>query len=220
MNKEKPMKTKQLHITRIRVNEDNPRQIKEERFNKLISSLVVFPKMLELRPITVDKDIIALGGNMRFRGLMAILDMSVNEIRDIIEKSRKMINKPQSERDALLEYWLDWKKDPVVEVGDASDLTEEERREFIAKDNIEYGEWDNDELANKWDNEDLIEWGVDVWSDDSDYSEKNKEINVGDISDEVTLKLKYSEGVYNRVKAKLSELAGTPEEALLKLLGL
>lgn len=151
------MKTKQLHITRIRVNEDNPRQIKEERFNKLISSLVVFPKMLELRPITVDKDIIALGGNMRFRGLMAILDMSVNEIRDIIEKSRKMINKPQSERDALLEYWLDWKKDPVVEVGDASDLTEEERREFIAKDNIEYGEWDNDELANKWDNEDLIE---------------------------------------------------------------
>ena len=74
------MKTKQLHITRIRVNEDNPRQIKEERFNKLISSLVVFPKMLELRPITVDKDIIALGGNMRFRGLMAILDMSVNEI--------------------------------------------------------------------------------------------------------------------------------------------
>lgn len=214
------MKTKQLHITRIRVNEDNPRQIKEERFNKLISSLVVFPKMLELRPITVDKDIIALGGNMRFRGLMAILDMSVNEIRDIIEKSRKMINKPQYERDALLEYWLDWKKDPVVEVGDASDLTEEERREFIAKDNIEYGEWDSDELANKWDNEDLIEWGVDVWADDSDYSEKNKEINVGDINDEVTLKLKYSESIYNRVKAKLSELAGTPEEALLKLLGL
>ncbi len=207
------MKTKQLHITRIRVNEDNPRQIKEERFNKLISSLVVFPKMLELRPITVDKDIIALGGNMRFRGLMAILDMSVNEIRDIIEKSRKMINKPQSERDALLEYWLDWKKDPVVEVGDASDLTEEERREFIAKDNIEYGEWDNDELANKWTMRILS-------NGESMSGPMIAEINVGDISDEVTLKLKYSKGVYNRVKAKLSELAGTPEEALLKLLGL
>lgn len=215
------MNTKHLHISELRVNENNPRQIKEERFNQLIASLIVFPKMLQLRPIIVEENNTALGGNMRFRGLSAIFDMSPNEIKDIIEKSRKMQKRTQYERDELLDFWLAWKKDPVVEVGDASDLSDEERSEFIAKDNIEYGEWDNDELANKWEEDDLIEWGLDLWQDDGkDYSDKNKEINVDDLKDEVTLKLKYPESKYNQVKLKLAEIDGSPEEALLKLLGL
>lgn len=215
------MNTKHLHISELRVNENNPRQIKEERFNQLIASLIVFPKMLKLRPIIVEENNTALGGNMRFRGLSAIFDMSPNEIKDIIEKSRKMQKRTQYERDELLDFWLAWKKDPIVEVGDASDLSDEERSEFIAKDNIEYGEWDNDELANKWEEDDLIEWGLDLWQDDGkDYSDKNKEINVDDLKDEVTLKLKYPESKYNQVKLKLAEIDGSPEEALLKLLGL
>lgn len=215
------MNTKYLHISELRVNENNPRQIKEERFNQLIASLIVFPKMLKLRPIIVEENNTALGGNMRFRGLTAIFDMSLNEIKDIIEKSRKMQKRTQYEREELLEFWLAWKKDPIVEVGDASELTDEERNEFIAKDNIEYGEWDNDELANKWEEDDLIEWGLDLWQDDGkDYSDKNKEIDVNDLKDEVTLKLKYPESKYNQVKLKLAEIAGSPEEALLKLLGL
>lgn len=100
------MNTKRLHISELKVNENNPRQIKEERFNQLIASLIVFPKMLQLRPIVVQEENKALGGNMRFRGLTAILDMSPNEIKDIIEKSRKMQKKTQYERDELLDYWL------------------------------------------------------------------------------------------------------------------
>jgi ParB-like chromosome segregation protein Spo0J len=44
----------------------------------------------------------------------------------------------------------------------ADDWTEEQRREFIIKDNVGFGEWDWSELANDWDVEQLTEWGLDV----------------------------------------------------------
>ena len=44
----------------------------------------------------------------------------------------------------------------------ASDLTEKQEQEFIIKDNVGYGEWDWDVLANEWDVEDLDEWGLDL----------------------------------------------------------
>ena len=43
----------------------------------------------------------------------------------------------------------------------ASELTEDQQREFIIKDNVGFGEWDMDALANEWDAEELKEWGVD-----------------------------------------------------------
>lgn len=48
---------------------------------------------------------------------------------------------------------------PVIR---ASELTEEQQREFIIKDNVGYGEWDWETLANEWDDMKLDEWGVDV----------------------------------------------------------
>jgi hypothetical protein len=44
----------------------------------------------------------------------------------------------------------------------ASELTEDQQREFIIKDNVGFGEWDMDALANEWDAEELQEWGVDL----------------------------------------------------------
>jgi hypothetical protein len=44
----------------------------------------------------------------------------------------------------------------------ASDLTAKQEQEFIIKDNVGYGEWDWDQLANEWDVEDLDEWGLDL----------------------------------------------------------
>jgi len=43
----------------------------------------------------------------------------------------------------------------------AENLTEEQQREFIAKDNVGFGEWDWDALANGWDGKKLEEWGLD-----------------------------------------------------------
>ena len=44
----------------------------------------------------------------------------------------------------------------------ASKLTEEEKKEFVIKDNSGFGEWDYDQLANEWDSEKLEEWGLDL----------------------------------------------------------
>ena len=61
------------------------------------------------------------------------------------------------------------KEVPIIK---ASDLTDEQQKEFIVKDNVGFGEWDWDVLANEWDNAQLGEWGLDVWQpeEDVDYS--------------------------------------------------
>ena len=51
-----------------------------------------------------------------------------------------------------------WKEAPVAVV----DWDEDKQRQFIIKDNVGFGEWDWDMLANEWDAESLGEWGLDV----------------------------------------------------------
>ena len=49
-----------------------------------------------------------------------------------------------------------------VHIIQADKLTEKQQREFIIKDNIGFGEWDWDDLANEWDTEELEDWGLDL----------------------------------------------------------
>jgi ParB-like chromosome segregation protein Spo0J len=44
----------------------------------------------------------------------------------------------------------------------ADEWTEEQKNEFLIKDNVGFGEWDWDSLANEWDVEKLDDWGLDV----------------------------------------------------------
>jgi hypothetical protein len=59
-----------------------------------------------------------------------------------------------------------------VDIIKADDLTEEQQKQFIIKDNVGFGEWDWEMIANEWDAEDLLEWGLDVWQQPKqvDYS--------------------------------------------------
>jgi len=59
-----------------------------------------------------------------------------------------------------------------VHVKIAKGLTEEQKQEFIVKDNVGFGEWDWSILANEWDNTKLGDWGMDVWQPEKevDYS--------------------------------------------------
>jgi site-specific DNA-methyltransferase (adenine-specific) len=50
----------------------------------------------------------------------------------------------------------------MIPVINAKDLTPEEQKEFIIKDNVGFGEWDFDDLANNWDVEQLNEWGLEI----------------------------------------------------------
>ena len=101
----------------------------------------------------------------------------------------------------------------------ASELTEDQQRRFIVVDNVGFGDFDMDALANEWDAEELQEWGVDlpVFAD-QDFSGKNKEIDTDEMDDEMKIVLNYSSAEYWEVKNKLAEISDTPESAILKLL--
>ena len=57
---------------------------------------------------------------------------------------------------------LGYKEVPSNWVKRVTDLTEEEKRQFIIKDNVGFGAWDWDVLANEWDSEELEKWGLDI----------------------------------------------------------
>lgn len=178
-----------MRLTDIKLNPNNPRLVKDDKFKKLCKSLQEFPQMMELRPIVVDANGVILGGNMRYQALKA---NGMKEIQD------------------------EWVKR-------ADELTEEQKREFVIKDNVGFGEWDWDVLANEWDDLPLGDWGLDIPEmaevEELDYSDKNKEIDAEGFDDEMIIKLKYTEDEYLRVKEQLQRIAQTPEQAVWKLLG-
>jgi hypothetical protein len=65
-------------------------------------------------------------------------------------------------------------KEVWIEV--AEGLTEEQKKEFIVKDNVGFGEWEWDMLANEWDSVQLAEWGLDVWENQDDKNELDAEL--------------------------------------------
>ena len=65
------MKIELINISELTVNPNNPRVIKDEKFEKLVQSVKDFPDMLKLRPIVVDENNVILGGNMRFKACKA-----------------------------------------------------------------------------------------------------------------------------------------------------
>jgi ParB-like chromosome segregation protein Spo0J len=57
---------------------------------------------------------------------------------------------------------LGFKEIPDNWVKQADKLTEDEKKQFIVKDNVGFGEWDWDDLANNWNADDLVDWGLDL----------------------------------------------------------
>ena len=107
-----------------------------------------------------------------------------------------------------------------VPVKQAKELTEEQKKEFIVKDNVGYGEWDWDDLANNWDDQLLTEWGLDIPNFDAgSFADQNKELSIDDVTDSMSINLKYTEEEYYIVKEQLLKIAPTPEQAIWKLLG-
>jgi hypothetical protein len=78
-----------------------------------------------------------------------------------------------------------------VNVKVAKGLTEEQKQEFIVKDNVGFGEWDWSILANEWDNTKLGDWGMDVWQPEKevDYSILD-DIDLGSTLDDKTSAVK------------------------------
>ena len=57
---------------------------------------------------------------------------------------------------------------------------EAKHKEFIIKDNLAFGEWDWDMLANEWDAEELDEWGLDTWQPDLEGEDLGDQFSLPD----------------------------------------
>ena len=90
----------------------------------------------------------------------------------------------------------------------ASDLSQEEQQAFIIKDNVGYGDWDFDILANEYDTIDLAEWGVDIWQNLDDYASYDDiELNIEDTNNTTKkISIEFSIDEYDKVIAKLDAL--------------
>ena len=158
------MKTEKVLLSQVKVNNANPRTIKEHKLRLLMERLIVFPKMITLRPVVVDDTMVTLGGNMRIKALTEIASLTIEEIGAIAAKTKNWQRLTRAEQENLLGSWQKWLDKPTVEIARASELTDAEKQEFIIADNASFGEWDYDALANNWDADDLNSWGVDVWN--------------------------------------------------------
>jgi DNA modification methylase len=143
---------KTVKISEVKVNPNNPRLIKDDKFKKLVQSVKDFPEMLNIRPIVVNKDMIILGGNMRFK---ACKEAGLKEVPIII-----------------------------------TELTDDQQREFLIKDNTSGGEWDWNMLANEWNADDLKDWGLDLPLDYNEVLEAEEddfEVPEGGIETDIVL---------------------------------
>jgi len=99
-----------------------------------------------------------------------------------------------------------WVEVPVEVV----DWSEEKQREFIVKDNVGFGEWDWDELANTWDAQELNEWGLD-FPNDFDNAEPDE-------GESFKITLEYTEEDYSKLMDAFMIFGSTKEEVVFNAL--
>jgi ParB-like chromosome segregation protein Spo0J len=181
-----------MKLSKLKLNPSNPRIIKDDKFKKLVKSIKDFPEMMEKRPMVCVTDA---------DGLLYPLGGNMR-LKALIE--------------------LKYKEIPDNWVMLADEWTEEKRNRFTISDNVSFGEWDWDTLANEWNVEELSEWGMDIpnfeLDEEKDYSDKNKEIDTDEFSDKMTLKFEVSQDEYEYILSELQKINASKETALLTLL--
>ena len=121
-----------MKLSQLKPNPNNPRLIKDDKFRKLVTSLSEFPEMMEKRPMVCVTD----------------TDCKLYPLGGNMRLK------------ALQE--LKYKEIPDAWIMLADEWSEEKRKEFTIKDNVGYGEFNWDELANEWEADLLSDWGLDI----------------------------------------------------------
>lgn len=153
-----------MKLTKIKLNPNNPRKIKDEKFEKLKKSIKDFPKMMELRPMVINSDNIVLGGNMRLKALKELGYEEVpeewvkraeylteDEQREFIIKDNVgfgehdwQILETEWDADELSDWGLDmpadWKEEVLEAEEDDFDTTPPEEPKTVLGDLYEIGE--------------------------------------------------------------------------------
>ncbi len=134
-----------LPVSEIKLNPNNPRLIKDDKFKKLVQSIKDFPEMANIRPVVLNKDYIILGGNMRFRAMKAagwkeipvtIVDLPEDKQREFVIKDNVsggewdwelLANEWDTEQldDWGLDLPKDMQEEPEIEEDEAPEVSEE-----------------------------------------------------------------------------------------------
>jgi hypothetical protein len=115
--------------------------------------------MIELRKIVLDskESPVSIAGNMRLLVIRELIEMDDDEFDRMVSE--------YGLSEESIELWKGLRKRkaiPASWVAYADELTEDEKREFIIKDNMSYGEDDWDVITSEWDIEELKSWNPDV----------------------------------------------------------
>jgi len=101
-----------------------------------------------------------------FPEMMALRPMVVDEQGTVLGGNMRL--------KALAE--LGYEDIPAAWVVKAKDLTEEQRREFVIKDNIGFGAWDWEAIGNEWSDLPLDDWGLDAWEPEQEAKQRDEDI--------------------------------------------
>jgi len=102
----------------------------------------------------------------------------------------------------------------------ADELTEQQQREFIVKDNVGFGEWDWDILANEWNSVQLEDWGMDNWQNMDDI-ETSDEFSLPDGDKEPFQQQTYTlaDNQANEIKNAIADVKKTEEYKYVETFG-
>lgn len=148
------------NINELKPNPINPRKISKDKRQKLKLSVLLFPKMLLYRDIIVAEDeSTVLCGNQRLDVLREILNSTPVDWMLAMDESEKWKKLSATKQEDVVDFWKSWVDNPVVDVTVGNDLTEDEVKELVIKDNNEYGEYDYDKLSKMYDEVTLVGFG-------------------------------------------------------------
>ena len=110
-----------------------------------------------------------------------------------------------------------WKQVPVEVV----DWPEDKQREFIIKDNVGFGEWDWNDLANNWDSEVLDKWGLDVPGVDMDADGLGTDFTLpdGDKAPFQQMTFTLADEQAEQIKNAIADIKGTQEYKYAETMG-
>jgi len=210
-----------MKLKDLKTNAKNPRILKDARFKKLLNKVLCYPNLLSKNKLTYDSSDVntVLGGNQRLATLNYIVkSISIKQLEDSVKTAQKALG---LENELLLNNSIaifteikETKSIPSEWVQDVQGLSKDEKQAFILIDNLNDGEWDLDEIANKWDI-DTGEWGLVSWNDfntddEVDYSildgEDDLSESVSDMSNsvkkaiQIEFDLEHYEAAYEVIK--------------------
>lgn len=182
-----------MKLSKLKLNPTNPRIIKDDKFKKLVKSIQEFPEMMAKRPMVCVTD--ADGKLYPLGGNMRLK--------------------------ALQE--LKYKEIPDNWIMLADEWTEEKRQEFTIKDNVSFGEFDWDTLANEWNVEELSEWGLDIPNFDgvglSDEFGEDFQLKDGDKTPFQQMTFTLADEQAEQIKNAIADIKKTDEYKYVETMG-